>query len=404
MSTQDTEAQVVEFSALREELFAAARQAPERRTVRSVHGGDDGLLRQTALALLEGAELPEHDRPPEATLQVLHGRIRLSAEGRDWELSAGEFLEIPNARHSVTALEDSLFLVSARLPIPAHAAASSTEPAAVADAVDQPDEQLPFAARRAQDAPGHWLLARLGKRVLRPGGLGLTRRLVEHARVSGADVVELAPGLGRTATELLAAGPRSYVGVEKDADAARLTERAIGTAGRIVNADAADSGLPDASADVVLGEAMLTMQSEAGKQRIVAEAARVLRPGGRYAIHELGLSPDTLAPEVKTALRKDLARSIKVNARPLTLSEWTQLLEGAGLRVEWSGAAPMALLQMRRNLADEGVRGTARILGNVARDADARRRVLAMRALFREHRDRLRGVALVAVKPENPTR
>lgn len=262
------------------------------------------------------------------------------------------------------------------------------------------EAQLPFAARPVEDMPGHWLLARLGKRVLRPGGLGLTRRLIEHAGVPDADVVELAPGLGRTATDILAAGPRSYVGVEKDPDAAGLTEKAIGEAGRVVRADAADSGLPDASADVVIGEAMLTMQSDAGKQRIVAEAARVLRPGGRYAIHELGLQPDSLDPELKTALRKDLARAIKVNARPLTVAEWAELLESAGLRVEWTGTAPMALLKMRRNLADEGVRGTLRIVRNVLRDADARRRVLKMRDLFRRHRDRLRGVALVAIKPE----
>lgn len=268
--------------------------------------------------------------------------------------------------------------------------------------IDGDGDRLPFAGRRAEDAPGHWLLARLGKRVLRPGGLGLTRRLIEHAHVTGADVVELAPGLGRTASDLLAARPRSYVGVEKDEDAAGLTGRVVGAAGRVVHADAAETGLPNASADVVIGEAMLTMQSDAGKQRIVAEAARVLRPGGRYAIHELGLHPDNLDPEVKTALRKDLARAIKVNARPMTVAEWTELLESAGLRVEWSGVAPMALLQMRRNLADEGVRGTLRIVRNVLRDADARQRVLTMRALFRKHRDELRGVALVAVKPAHP--
>lgn len=263
------------------------------------------------------------------------------------------------------------------------------------------DDRVPFAERRTADVPGHWLLARLGKRVLRPGGLGLNRELLSHAGVADADVVELAPGLGRTATELLAIGPRTYVGVEKDADAARLTGKAIGARGRVVDADAAQTGLTGASADLVIGEAMLTMQSEAGKQVIIAEAARLLRPGGRYAIHELGLYPDTLDAGFKTELRKDLARAIKVNARPLTVAEWRELLEGQGLVVEWTGTAPMALLQMRRNLADEGVRGTLRILRNVLRDADARRRVLSMRSLFRTHRDTLRGVALVARKPEN---
>lgn len=255
---------------------------------------------------------------------------------------------------------------------------------------------LPYEGRRADNAPGHWLLARLGKRVLRPGGLELTRDLLRHAEITGSDVVELAPGLGRTATDILAADPRSYVGVEKDPDAARLTERVVGARGRVVTEDAASTGLPDASADVVLAEAMLTMQSDASKRAIIAEAARVLRPGGRYAIHELGLVPDDLDAEFTTELRRELARVIKVNARPLTVAEWRALLEEAGLVVEWTSVAPMALLQVRRNIADEGPLGVLRIVRNVLRDADARRRVLAMRSLFRRHRDTLRGVAVVA--------
>ena len=267
--------------------------------------------------------------------------------------------------------------------------------------MNEHDETLPFAQRKAEDAPGHWLLARLGKRVLRPGGLGLTRQLLDQAGIAGSDVVELAPGLGRTAVEIIERRPGSYTGVEKDEDAVRLTERAIGSAGTVMHADAADTGRPDASADVVIGEAMLTMQSDTVKRQIIAEAARILRPGGRYAIHELGLTPDDLDSDFKTELRRDLARVIKVNARPQTVAEWSALLEEAGLVVDWATTAPMALLQMRRNLADEGVRGTARIIRNVIRDKDARRRVLTMRALFRRHRHTLRGVALIAHRPEN---
>lgn len=126
----------------------------------------------------------------------------------------------------------------------------------------------------------------------------------------------------------------------------------------------------------------------------------MLRPGGRYAIHELGLLPDDLDDGTKTELRRDLARVIKVNARPLTIAEWRTLLEGAGFEVEWTGTAPMALLKMRRNIADEGLRGTLRIVRNVLRDPDARRRVLAMRKIFQQHRKSINGVALVARIPE----
>src|ERR1017187_7311645 len=75
---------------------------------------------------------------------------------------------------------------------------------------------LPLSERRIQDMPGHWLLARLGKRALRPGGTAMTSRLLRDACLSEADVVEFAPGLGRTATEILRNRPKSYVGVERD--------------------------------------------------------------------------------------------------------------------------------------------------------------------------------------------
>lgn len=261
------------------------------------------------------------------------------------------------------------------------------------------NQLMPYAQRRVEDTPGHWLLAKLGKRVLRPGGLGLTRRMLEQADIEGVSVVELAPGLGRTATEILRRGPSSYVGVERDERAAELTATVVGSAGKVVHADAANTGLPGASVEVVLGEAMLSMQSDAAKRAIVAEAARLLRPGGRYAIHELGLCPDDLDPAVKSDLRKELARVIKVNARPQTMAEWRSLLEESGLVVDWTDTAPMALLTLRRNLADEGPRGVLRIIRNVLGDPDARGRVLALRSLFRRHREHLCGVALVAHRP-----
>ena len=48
--------------------------------------------------------------------------------------------------------------------------------------------------------PGHWLLAKMGKRVLRPGGLQLTNQLLTALDIQPTDeVVEFAPGLGVTA-------------------------------------------------------------------------------------------------------------------------------------------------------------------------------------------------------------
>lgn len=70
------------------------------------------VLRQTLLALREGAELAEHNAPYAASLQVLHGRIRVRA-GQDLVLEAGQLHAVPQERHSVEALEDSVFILTA---------------------------------------------------------------------------------------------------------------------------------------------------------------------------------------------------------------------------------------------------------------------------------------------------
>ena len=264
-------------------------------------------------------------------------------------------------------------------------------------------QPLPQSDRPVEQAAGHWVLARAGKRVLRPGGLKLTKRLLDRARLTGADVVEFAPGLGRTAAIIIDSDIASYTGIERDSTAADRVTAIVSDRpfkATVLHRDAQHTGLKPESADVVIGEAMLTMQGEKAKQAIVAEAFRVLRPGGRYAIHELALTPDNIGRGSADSLRKTLARVIRVNARPLTVAEWRELLTGAGFTVEWVGTAPMALLSPGRNLRDEGPLGVLRILRNVLRDRDLRRRVLTMRKTFNEYRDNLAGVALVARVPE----
>lgn len=230
--------------------------------------------------------------------------------------------------------------------------------------------------------------------------------LLDDAEVAGADVVELAPGLGWTAGQIIGRKPHSYIGVERDPDAAATVRSIVAGRGDTVTADASDTGLPDDSADVVIGEAMLTLQSDQGKAAIIAEATRLLRPGDRYCVHELGLVPDDLSDDVKTNLRQGLARTIKVNARPLTIAEWKRLFENHQLVVEHVQTAPMALLQPRRLVADEGLWGALRFAKNLLTHPDARRRVLAMRRTFRANQQHLVAVAMTvrpAATPTQPT-
>jgi SAM-dependent methyltransferase len=249
--------------------------------------------------------------------------------------------------------------------------------------------------------PGHWLLARLGKRVLRPGGLELTRQLVDALALGPDDrIVELAPGLGVTTELVLARGPASYTGVERDAAAADSVRRLLVPDDKqvCVIGSAEATGLADASASVVFGEAFLTIQRESQKRRIVAEAHRLLAPGGRYGLHELCLTPDDLPQDRKDQIHNELSDAIHVGARPLTAGEWRQLLEQGGFRVRAQATAPMHLLEPKRVIADEGTLGAMRIVANVLRDRTARERVLAMRQIFRRYEQNLGAIMLVASK------
>lgn len=249
---------------------------------------------------------------------------------------------------------------------------------------------------------GHWLLAKLGKKVLRPGGKKLTNWMIDNANPTNKRVVEFAPGLGITAAEILDRNPKTYTGVDQDPDAATATtlstkQARLGIPTEVINGVASDTGLPAGSADLVVGEAMLTMQGEKGKAAIVSEANRILATGGRYAIHELLLTPNNVDQTVADNLRKALATTIKVNARPLTATEWSELLESNGFKVLSIKVAPMGLLQPKQMIEDEGPR-VLKIMFNLARNPQARKRVLAMRKVFSENAQNLGAISIIAEK------
>jgi SAM-dependent methyltransferase len=259
---------------------------------------------------------------------------------------------------------------------------------------------LPGEALKTEKMPGHWLLARLGKRVLRPGGRQLTLRMIEALSICPSDeVIEFAPGLGDTTRITLRRNPASYTAVERDKDAAAQVQSFLrAPKQRCVVGIAEDTGLPDASATVVYGEAMLSMQTPEQKSRIIQEAYRLLKPGGLYGIHELCLIPNDLEGSTKNAIQNELSAAIHHGTRPMTISEWEGLLESEGFSIEAKAQIPMHLLEPWRIVQDEGLSGALRFAVNLLRNREARNRVLAMRRVFSKYRDHLAAIMLVGRK------
>ena len=98
--------------AMARELLQRAGAASAGRAADTVYGGHEHRLRQTVVALTAGTELGEHDNPGESTLLVLRGRVRLRSADTSWEGRHGDLLVVPQARHSLEAIENSAVLLT----------------------------------------------------------------------------------------------------------------------------------------------------------------------------------------------------------------------------------------------------------------------------------------------------
>ena len=104
------------LDAIAREQARRAASAPAGRSAETVYGGHEHALRQTVLAMTAGTSLTEHESPGEATVQVLRGRVRLTAGQVAWEGRDGDFLVVPQARHALQAVEAAVVLLTVSKP------------------------------------------------------------------------------------------------------------------------------------------------------------------------------------------------------------------------------------------------------------------------------------------------
>lgn len=104
--------QKISLEALARQQLKAARDAGGQRAADTVFGGHEKVLRQTVVGMLAGTRIGERENHDEATIYVLAGRVRLWAGTVSWEARTGDLLIVPDARHSLEALEDSALLIT----------------------------------------------------------------------------------------------------------------------------------------------------------------------------------------------------------------------------------------------------------------------------------------------------
>jgi arsenite methyltransferase len=82
--------------------------------------------------------------------------------------------------------------------------------------------------------------------------------------------------------------------------------------------------LPDGSVDVVISNCVINLAAD--KRKVLAEAARVLRPGGRFAISDVVADPD-----MNRATREDMQQWTGCIAGALTRGQFEAMLADEGL-------------------------------------------------------------------------
>jgi arsenite methyltransferase len=146
----------------------------------------------------------------------------------------------------------------------------------------------------------------------------------------GETVLDLGSGAG--ADVLISAqrvGPTGKaIGLDMTDEMLALARANAAAAGaenvEFLNGHIEDIPLPDASVDVVISNCVINLSGD--KPRVLREAARVLRPGGRFAVSDVIADED-----MDEATRADMAAWTGCIAGALTRREFTDALTAAGL-------------------------------------------------------------------------
>ena len=110
--------------------------------------------------------------------------------------------------------------------------------------------------------------------------------------------------MGTTSIELAQRFRCSVYAIDMDKDALAKARQNIvreGVDHRVIVMEANAARLPfaDATFDMVINEAMLTMYADKAKEKLVAEYFRVLKPGGRLLTHDIMYTQDALGEDAR---------------------------------------------------------------------------------------------------------
>ncbi len=185
----------------------------------------------------------------------------------------------------------------------------------------------------------HYGLFRLGNEGLPEATAALTKSMIDAADIeAGLEVLDVGCGTGAPACHLAAVYGARVTGITTSAVGVasarrRATVEGIDSLVSFEERDGMDNGFPEESFDRVWVLESSHLMRE--RDSLIAECARVLRPGGRLVLCDIMLRRPMPFDEVRR-LRKPLAllREVFGEARMEPLAKYEELAQANGLVVE----------------------------------------------------------------------
>ena len=172
----------------------------------------------------------------------------------------------------------------------------------------------------------------------------LRSRLVDQLDLApGLSVLEVGCGTGSLAIRVCRTEPRARVfGIDPDAQALRIAGRKASAAGTRIRFDLGEAErlrYPAESFDRVVFSLVLHHLDRAGKREALAEAWRVLRPGGSLHVADIGPAPGRLSRLAAMPIRVLDGERVVDNLDGLL----PELVEAAGFRLSQASPAHRTL-------------------------------------------------------------
>lgn len=244
---------------------------------------------------------------------------------------------------------------------------------------------------------GHFLLKRLGKTKLRPGGAKATNWLIDKIDFTKSPVIlEVACNEAYNLMDFAEKYKNKNIGIDinkKAIESAKrnIAERNLQDYVKVRVGNALSLPFDDNSFDVIINEAMLTMFDNENKKKALSEYYRVLKKGG------ILLTQDVMLINEDEKLIKEMQYVINNPVRPLTKENWLSLHKEIGFSKSSYFNDKMTLLSNSGLMHDEGLFGMLKILKNGIFDKN-RKQFFEMSNFFRKNRKKLNFIAICSEK------